>query len=200
MTRLPAPLTTRRSCLGWLALAALAGCADKAPSFRGIDVTGAGYGKTLSLKDPDGRTRTLADFQGKAVLLFFGFTQCPDVCPTALLRAAEVRRLLGADGDRLQVLFVTLDPERDTPQVLREYTGAFDPGFLGLAGDLAETEQIAKEFRVYFKKVPTQSSYTIDHSAFTYLFDPAGQLRVLLKHEQTAQDYAADVRTVLSRA
>ncbi|ARU03530.1 SCO family protein [Comamonas serinivorans] len=200
MTRLPAPLTTRRSCLGWLALAALAGCADKAPSFRGIDVTGAGYGKALSLKDPDGRTRTLADFQGKAVLLFFGFTQCPDVCPTALLRAAEVRRLLGADGDRLQVLFVTLDPERDTPQVLREYTGAFDPGFLGLAGDLAETEQIAKEFRVYFKKVPTQSSYTIDHSAFTYLFDPAGQLRVLLKHEQTAQDYAADVRTVLSRA
>ena len=200
MTRLPAPLTSRRSCLGWLALAALAGCADKAPSFRGIDVTGAGYGKTLSLKDPDGRTRTLADFQGKAVLLFFGFTQCPDVCPTALLRAAEVRRLLGADGDRLQVLFVTLDPERDTPQVLREYTGAFDPGFLGLAGDLAETEQIAKEFRVYFKKVPTQSSYTIDHSAFTYLFDPAGQLRVLLKHEQTAQDYAADVRTVLSRA
>jgi protein SCO1/2 len=196
-----APRIGRRASLallGTLACAALAACADKAPSFRGIDVTGADYGKALSLTDPDGNTRTLADFKGRAVLLFFGFTQCPDICPTALARAAEVKRLLGQDGDRLQVLFVTLDPERDTPQVLREYTAAFDPSFVGLYGSLDQTRQAAKDFRVYFEKVPTKASYSIDHSAFTYLFDPEGQLRVLLKHEQTAEDYAADVRVVLS--
>ncbi|KAI5932394.1 Protein SCO2 [Manis javanica] len=135
------------------------------PTYKGVDLTGATYATDIRLPDPDGNERTLADFRGKAILVFFGFTQCPDVCPTALARAAEVKRLLGPDGERFQTLFVTVDPERDTPEVLKAYTAAFDPSFIGLYGDLERTAQIAKDFKVYYKKMPTGSSYTMDHIA-----------------------------------
>ncbi len=192
---------TRRAVLlsgGALSALVVAGCDGKKPaSYHGVDITGADYGRDFRLRDPDGRERTLADFQGKAVMMFFGFTQCPDVCPTALVRAADVKRLLGEDGGRLQVIFVTVDPERDTPEVLRAYTAAFDPSFLGLYGDTPRTAETAKEFKVYFRKVPTGASYTMNHSALSYVFDPAGKLRLVLRHEQPAQDCAADLRQIL---
>lgn len=168
------------------------------PGFKGLDITGARYGRDFRLTDPFGRVRTLADFRGQVVMLYFGFVQCPDVCPTALTRAAAVKQLLGEQGDRLQVIFVTVDPERDTPEMLREYVAAFDPAFLALTGSAAEIKAVADEFKVYFKQVPTGSSYTMDHSALSYLFDQQGRLRVALRHEQTAEDYAADVRALLA--
>ncbi len=176
----------------------LAACGE-APRFRGTDLTGADWGRDFSLQDPDGRTRTLADFRGKVVLLFFGFVQCPDVCPTALTRAKEVKRLLGADGEKLQVIFVTVDPERDGAALMREYTAAFDPAFLGLRADLEGTQRAAKEFKVFYEKVPTGSSYTINHSAMTYVFDAQGRLRLGLRHEQSADEVAGDLRTLMKQ-
>ena len=169
-----------------------------APGFRGIDLTGAPYGRNFRLTDADGRERTLADYKAKAVLMYFGFVQCPDVCPTALIRAAKVKQLLGADGDKLQVIFITVDPERDTPEVIKAYTAAFDPSFIGLYGDAKRTRETADEFKVYYKQVPTGSSYTMDHSALSYAFDPQGRLRLALRHEQTAEDYAHDLRQLLA--
>ena len=131
-------------------------------------------------------------------MIFFGFTQCPDICPTALTRAAEVKQQLGAAGDDLQVIFVTIDPERDTPEVMRAYTAAFDPSFLGLRGDLAQTEATAKEFKVFYEKVPTRTSYTMDHSAFTYLIDRKGRMRVVMRYAQSASEFTADVRALLA--
>ena len=167
--------------------------------FRGIDISGADYGRDFRLTDVDGQERTLADWRGKLVLLYFGFVQCPDVCPTALTRAVETKRLLGADGDKLQVIFVTVDPERDTPELLREYMAAFDPSFVALRGDAERLKQTAAEFKVYCKKVPTGSSYTMDHTALSYIFDAQGRLRLALRHEQTAQDYAHDLALLLPR-
>lgn len=168
------------------------------PGFRGIDLTGAPYGRDFRLTDADGRERALAHYKGKAVLLYFGFVQCPDVCPTALIRAAEVKKLLGADGDKLQVIFITVDPERDTPEVIKAYTAAFDPSFVGLYGDAQRTRATADEFKVYYRAVPTGSSYTMDHSALSYVFDPQGRLRLALRHEQKADDYAHDIRLILA--
>ncbi|UXH78253.1 SCO family protein [Roseateles amylovorans] len=189
----------RRSLLAAAAtlLLGLTGCQPKDPPFHGVNLTGAAYGRDFQLRDPDGRLRRLTDFRGQVVLLFFGFTQCPDVCPTALTRAAAVRQLLGRDAGLLQVLFVTLDPERDTPGVLRSYTTAFDPGFLGLWADAAGTAAVAKDFKVFFHKVPTGSSYTLDHTTLSYLFDPQGRLRVAIKHDMPAADLAADIRLLL---
>ena len=183
-----------------LAALTFAGCDGGAPRFAGIDITGADWGRDFRLQDPDGRTRTLADFRGKYVLLFFGFTHCPDVCPTALTRAAEMKRSLGADGSRVQVIFVTVDPERDTPQLLREYTGAFDPTFLGLRGDAEATKRTADEFKAFYEKVPTGASYTMNHTAFTYVFDATGRLRLSLPHSMTAAQFAADLRTLMKNA
>jgi protein SCO1/2 len=179
------------------ALVAMSACQRAAPSFNGIDLTGAPYGRDFSLPDANGKTRSLADFKGKAVMVFFGFTQCPDVCPATLARAVEVRKLLGADADKVQVVLVTVDPERDTPELLRNYMAAFDPGFVALRGDLPATTAMAKDFKVFFQKVPTASSYTIDHTALTYVFDPKGRLRLALRHEQSAADIAADLKTLL---
>ncbi|MEI8169127.1 MAG: SCO family protein [Rhodoferax sp.] len=165
--------------------------------FKGLDITEVNYGKDFRLTDVDGRERTLADFKGKAVMLYFGFVQCPDVCPTALMRAVETKRLLGAAGDRLQVIFVTIDPERDTAVILKEYMAAFDPSFVALYGNAQRTRETADHFKVYYKKVPTGQSYTMDHSAVSYVFDPTGQLRVVLRHEQTAPDYAHDIALLL---
>lgn len=195
----------RRQVLMWLATgpALLAGCDRVAgsranSSLRGLDITGASYGRGFSLTDHTGRLRTLADFRGQVVMLYFGFVQCPDVCPTALTRAAAVKQQLGDQAGRLQVIFVTVDPERDTPEMLREYMAAFDPGFLALTGSAADIRTVADEFKVFYKKVPTGSSYTMDHTALSYLFDPQGRLRVALRHAQTAEDYAADVRALLA--
>lgn len=176
----------------------VAGCHKPTPvSFNSLDITGAGYARNFQLSDPDGKARALRDFRGKVVLIFFGFTQCPDVCPTALARAAEIKRLLGPDGNRLQVIFVTVDPERDKPVILKAYTAVFDPGFLGLSSDLRQTAKTAEEFKIYFKKVPTGDSYTMDHTALSYVFDPLGHVRLAVKHTQSARECADDIRKLL---
>jgi len=175
---------------------------DKAtdlPKFKGTDLTGSNYGRGFKLLDPAGQTRTLDDFKGKVVMLFFGFTQCPDVCPTALVRAAAVKQQLGAKGDQLQVIFITVDPERDTPEVLKAYTAAFDPTFLGLYSDLLTTAATAKEFKAFYAKVPTGSSYTMDHSSFTYVFDKQGHLRIALRHQQPDADFLSDARALIEQ-
>ena len=198
---------SRRQSLLWLAAGAvglLSGCdrlspggQPATPSFKGIDITGADYARGFSLTDFNGQTRTLADFQGRVVMLYFGFVQCPDVCPTALTRAAVVMERLGPQAADLQVIFVTVDPERDTPELLREYMAAFHPSFLALTGNAEQIAQTAKDFRAFYKKVPTGSSYTMDHTALSYLFDRQGRIRVALRHEQTADDYTADVLALL---
>lgn len=165
--------------------------------FKGLDITGVPYGKDFRLTDHNNQERTLADFKGKVVMLYFGFVQCPDVCPTALTRAVETKQLLGADGERLQVIFVTVDPERDTATILKAYMDAFDPSFLAMSADAQHTRETADSFKAYYKKVPTGSSYTMDHSALSYLFDPSGTLRVAMRHEQTAQDYAHDIALLM---
>jgi len=190
----------RRRALAGLVVASLAlwGCGDR-PSFHSMDVTGADFGKDFQLTDTEGRLRTLADFRGKLVMIFFGFVQCPVVCPTALIHAVEVRRALGEDGGKIQVVFITLDPERDTPEVIKGYTGAFDPSFIGLYSDLAGTGKVAREFRVFYQKAPAGNSYTIDHTAYTYVYDVVGRLRLTVKHDQSSEKTAADIRRLLSQ-
>lgn len=181
----------------------LAGCSPgDGPSFRNADVTGATFARDFALADPGGTPRTLADYRGKVVVMFFGFTQCPDVCPTALTTLAEAKRRLGADGDKVQGLFVTIDPERDTPELLRNYVPAFDPTFVGLRGDAAATEKVAKEFKVLYRKVPgaTPETYTMDHSAGMFVFDPQGRLRLFVSHGATADALAHDIRELLRTA
>lgn len=188
-------------------LAALLGGCDRSPAetsasppkFHGTEVRAPQFGRDFRLRDSEGQERTLADWRGKAVLLFFGYTQCPDVCPTALSRAARVMQLLGPDAGQVQVLFVTLDPERDTPALLKEYVPAFHPSFIGLYADTEATAQLANEFRVFYKKNPgsTPSTYTIDHSVSSYAYDPAGQLRLVIAHDASAQDVAEDLRALL---
>jgi len=177
----------------------LSGCSPEAPSFRGADVTGASFGRELALVGHDGKPRTLADFRGKVVAIFFGFTQCPDVCPTALSTAAEALRRLGPDAARVQVLFVTIDPERDTAELLSRYVPAFHPSFLGLYGDAEATARAAKEFKVLYRKVPGQTpdTYTMDHTAGMYLLDPQGRLRVFESHGQSADALAHDMAELL---
>ncbi len=192
------PGAARRRLLGASALATLLLAAGCSQSFNSTDITGVRYAQDFRLQGADGQERTMKDFRGKAVLIFFGFTQCPDVCPTELLKAAEVKRLLGPQGDRLQVVFITVDPERDTPEVLREYTRAFDPDFVGLYGTPQRTADTARDFRVHFKKVPTQDSYTMEHSSFSYLFDAEGQPRLVAGYALTAEQIADDVRKLLS--
>jgi len=177
----------------------LAACGPRAPTFKGADITGASFGRELALADHHGKARTLADFRGKAVVIFFGYTQCPDVCPTALSALAEAMRRLGPDAARVQVLFVTIDPERDTADLLSRYVPAFHPSFLGLRGDAEATARVAKEFKVVYQKVPGQTpdTYTMDHSAGLYLFDPQGRLRVFESHGQGAEAIAHDLREML---
>ena len=177
----------------------LAACGADAPTFRSTDITGADFGKELSLTGHDGKPRTLADFRGKAVVLFFGYTHCPDICPTTLADMAGVIRKLGADATRVQVLFVTVDPERDTPEVLAKYVPAFDPGFLGLSGDAAATQRAAKEFRIFYEKRSGNApgAYTVDHSGQSYVIDPQGRLRLFVRNERIAQDLAEDLRSLL---
>jgi protein SCO1 len=174
----------------------IAGC-DSRPQFRSTDITGAPYGQRLELVDHTGRPRRLEDWRGKAVVLFFGFTHCPDVCPTTLADIAQAVRSLGSDAQRVQVLMVSVDPERDTPESLAKYVTAFDPQFLGLRGDLEATKKVAADFKIYFEKRKQGGSYTIDHSAQSYVIDPQGRLRLLVRHDRIAQDLAADLQAIL---
>ena len=160
-------------------------------------MSGAKYGLDFHLQDTEGRERSLADFRGKVVLLFFGFVQCADVCPAALLRGAEVLRLLGDDGSRIQGLFVTLDPDRDTPETLKAYTEAFHTSFVGLRADPQRTKETAEHFKVFFRKVPSGGSYTLEHTAITYVYDATGKLRLAMRSEVTARDVADDVAALL---
>lgn len=176
----------------------LAACDGGAPKFRNIDITGADYAKGFSLTDHNGKPRTLADFHGKVVVVFFGFTRCPDVCPATLVEIKGVMQKLGPDADKVQVLFITLDPERDTQKVLAQYVPAFDARFLGLHGDLAATQKTAKDFKVYSEKRAgsTPDNYTIDHTAASYVFDREGRLRLFVKHDQVG-NLDEDIRTLL---
>ena len=178
----------------------LMACSPK-PEFKNVDITGStAFGKDFSLIDPDGKVRTLADFKGKAVVMFFGYTQCPDVCPTTLTEMQQVMTLLGPKSDKVQVLFVTVDPDRDTAAILKQYVPSFDSRFLGLRpADEAALEKVTKDFKIYYKKVPGNSpgSYTMDHSAGSYAFDPEGRLRLYIKHAQGPETLAHDLKELL---
>lgn len=182
-----------------LAVALAAGCSREGPSFKTSDVTGSSFARDFSLTDHTGTPRTLADFRGKAVVVFFGYTQCPDVCPTTLSTLAEAMKQLGPDADRVQVLFVTVDPERDTRELLAHYVPAFDKRFIGLSGDAAATDRVAKEFKVIYQKQPgaTPGTYTVDHSAGVFMFDPQGRLRLYASHGQGPDVFAHDLRQLL---
>lgn len=183
-------------CLGLL----LTGCSEKPPAFKSTDISGVDWGKDFALTDHTGQPRRLADYRGKAVVLFFGFTQCPDVCPTTLSAMRETIKLLGEDGKRVQVLFVTLDPARDTTELLAQYVPQFDPGFVGLRGDDPTIAALAKDFKVFYSKQPgkTPDSYSIDHSTGSYAFDPQGRLRLLLRHGEDPANIAADLKLLLA--
>ena len=178
----------------------LMACSPK-PEFKNVDITGStAFGKDFSLLDPDGKVRTLADFKGKAVVMFFGYTQCPDVCPTTLTEMQQVMTLLGPKSDKVQVLFVTVDPDRDTAAILKQYVPSFDSRFLGLRpADEAALEKVTKDFKIYYKKVPGSNpgSYTMDHSAGSYAFDPEGRLRLYIKHAQGPETLAHDLKELL---
>lgn len=178
---------------------AASGCMESKPQFKSVDITGADYARDFRLTDQDGKERTLADFKGKAVVVFFGFTQCPDVCPTTLAEITQARKLLGPDGDKVQAVFVTVDPERDTPQLLKAYMGNFDPSFVALRGTPEQTAAMAKDFKVYFKKVEgkTPGSYSMDHSAASYVYDPQGRLRLYTRYGSGPQALADDIRLLL---
>ena len=182
------------------ALWGLSGCGEDKPAFRGVDITGADYAQGWELSDQDGQVRTLKDFAGKAVVVFFGFTQCPDVCPTALQEMAQAKQLLGADGAKLQGIFITVDPERDTPELLKAYMANFGPDFVALRPTAEQLPKVTKDFKIYYKKVEgkTATSYTMDHSAGSFTFDPQGRIRLYNRHASGAETLAADVKILLN--
>ena len=184
-----------------LLAAALCACSGEQAKFNGIDLTATKQEKDLrfSLSDLEGKERTLEDFRGSYLMVFYGFTQCPDVCPTTLARAVEVRKMLGADAAKVKVIFISVDPDRDTAELLRDYLRAFDPEFVGLRGTGEQTRDAAKALNVFYEKVPSGSSYTINHTAITYVFDPKGRLRLGMRHTQEADEYVADLRTLMKQ-
>ena len=179
----------------------LAACTDPKPSFNAVDMTGADYAKNFALKDADGKERTLADFKGKVVVLFFGYAQCPDVCPTTMTEMAQVKQQLGKDGDKLQVLFVTVDPDRDTPEVMKAYMGAFDPAFVALIPTQEQLAAMAKDYKAYYKKVDgkTPTSYSMDHSAASYIYDTQGRLRLYARYGAGVAPMVADVQALIKQ-
>ena len=193
-------LTFLRTLFISFLLLVLAACSPK-PEFKNIDITGGtAFGKDFSLLDTDGNVRTLADFKGKVVVMFFGYTQCPDVCPTTLTEMQQAMTLLGKQSDKVQVIFVTVDPERDTAAILKQYVPAFDKRFMGLRpADDAALEKVTKDFKIYYRKVPGSSpgSYTMDHTAGSYAFDPEGHLRLYIKHAQGPETLAHDLKELL---
>jgi len=195
-------LQRRSFVLGLMAAAGLAACSPDKPAFKGVDITGAEYAKDFALTDQHGQVRSLKDFAGKAVVVFFGYTQCPDVCPTTLQELQQVKRLLGADGDRLQAVFVTVDPERDTTELLKAYMESFDPSFVALRPGPEQLQALLKDFKIYAKKVDgkTATSYTMDHSAQSYIYDPQGRLRLYSRYGSGPQAMADDLRLLLKGA
>jgi protein SCO1/2 len=187
--------------LSAMAAAVFTACSEKEVAFSSIDVTGANYAKDFALADHNGEVRHLKDFAGKVVVMFFGYTQCPDVCPTSMAELAEVKRLLGKDGDRLQGIFVTVDPARDAAEVLKAYMTAFDPGFLALVPTPQQLAQVTADYKIYYKKVegPTPSSYTMDHSAGSYIYDTKGQLRLFTRYGSGAAVLASDIAQLLKQ-
>lgn len=177
----------------------MSACSEAKPTFSSVDITGASYAKDFELTDHNGKVRHLGDFKGKVVVMFFGYTQCPDVCPTSMAELAEVKKALGADGDKLQGLFVTVDPARDTPEVLKGYMENFDPTFLALYTTPEKLEVLAKDFKVYYKRVngKTDTSYTMDHSAGSYIYDTQGNLRLFTRYGSGAKVLAADIQQLL---
>lgn len=200
-------MTSRRTVLVSMAAVALAGC-DKLgisapgakPAFKGVDVTGASY--TYTLPDTEGKPRTPADFAGKVTAVFFGYTQCPDVCPTAMTELAAVKKALGADGAKLQAVFISVDPERDTPEILKAYVGNFDPAFVALRGTPEQTQAAARSFNAFYAKSPgkTPGSYTMDHTAGMYLFDTAGRVRLFERYGTPVDALVSDVKALLASA
>ena len=182
----------------------LAGCdklglAAKGPSFHATDITGAEFARRLELPDADGKMRSLADWKGKVTVVFFGYTQCPDVCPTTMAELSQIRKSLGAEGDRIETVFVTIDPERDTPEVLKAYVGNFGPGFTALRGSAEQTAAAAKEFKVFYAKAPgrTPGSYTMDHSAASFVFDTNGRARLYVPYGGDSKNLAADLKELV---
>lgn len=183
-----------------LACVALTACENKPAAFNAIDITGVtGYANDFKLTDHTGKPRALLDFRGKAVAIFFGFTHCPDVCPTTLVEMKTAMSLLGKDSERLQVLFITVDPKRDTPELLKQYVPSFHPSFLGLYGDEAATAKVAKDFKIVARISPgkTADSYTVDHSAGMLVFDPQGRLRLFVNYGLSGEKIAADIKKLL---
>lgn len=180
----------------------LVACGETKPQFKAIDVTGAEYARDFQLTDHDGRPRTLKDFRGKAVVVFFGYTHCPDVCPTTLSEIAEAKRLLGPDGAKVQGVFVTVDPQRDTPEMLKAYMANFGPDFVALRGTPEQLAAVAKEYKIYYKKVDgkTPDSYTMDHSAGSYVYDPQGRVRLYTRYGTGPEALASDLKILLKDA
>lgn len=183
-----------------IALALVLGACDTKPQFVSADISGVDYAKDFALTDHTGKPRTLADFRGKAVVIFFGYTQCPDVCPTTMTGMTEAMKILGEDAQKVQVLFITVDPERDTPQLLAQYVPAFHPSFIGLYADPPTIATTAQSFRVFYQKQPgsTPSTYTVDHTAGSYVFDPKGRLRLYVKHGEKPEVIAGDIKQLLA--
>jgi protein SCO1/2 len=177
----------------------LGACSESKPSFTSVDITGADYAKGFELSDHNGKTRHLTDFAGKVVVMFFGYTQCPDVCPTTMADLAEIKKSLGADGERLQVLLVTVDPERDTRELLKAYMENFDPSFVALVPTLQQLPELTRDYKIYYKKVEgaTPTSYSMDHSAGSYIYDPKGQLRLFTRYGSAKEALAKDIQTLL---
>jgi protein SCO1 len=196
-----ADLSKPSNWLRWISAAllaaalALTGCSESKKPFVSIDITGAEFGKDFSLLDSEGKTRNLQSFKGQVVVLFFGYTQCPDVCPTTMAEVVEAKRLLGSKGDNVVGLFVTIGPERDTPAVLKAYTANFDPSIIGLhAASTEHLAALAKDYRVYYKKVEGKGGhYTFDHTAASFIYDAQGRLRLYTRYGQGAQSLAADI-------
>ena len=188
-----------RRVLGLFLLFALLACSPQKQSFQSIDLTGADYAKGFSLPDQLGQTRTLADFKGKVVLVFFGFTQCPDFCPTTLSEMAQIKKDLGPLGDKMQAIFISLDPERDTPELLKAYMVNFDPSFVALVPTLDALPALAKDFKIYYKKVEgaKPANYTLDHSAGTYIYDTEGRLRLYARYGMGVPALTADIQQLL---
>ena len=195
------PLISRLRVLLLLGLCVFAGCDRAQPAFDATDITGADFGKSFSLTDQNGKRRSLADFRGQVVVVFFGYTHCPDVCPTTLAELSSAVRKLGEGGNKVQVLLITVDPERDTPELLAKYVSAFNPRFLALRGTPEETARVAKEFKVIYEKVAgrTPENYSMDHSAGSYVFDPQGKLRLYVPYGRGADVFAHDIGLLLEQ-
>ena len=191
--------STRRYWLSALVVVALAACSPDKPQFNAIDITGADYAKGFTLTDHTGQSRSLRDFKGKVVVLFFGYTQCPDVCPTSMTELVEVKRLLGADADKLQGVFVTVDPARDTAELLKAYIANFDSTFVAFIPTTEQLAVVAKDYKIYYKRVEgkTPTSYTVDHSAGSYVYDTQGNLRLYSRYGVGPQVMAQDIQTLL---